>query len=46
LKLGLARLYVQAGQKAQARELLEPLDKLGDKFRDHAEVKSLMAAAL
>jgi putative PEP-CTERM system TPR-repeat lipoprotein len=46
MKLGLARLYVQAGQKVQARELLEPLDKLGDKFRDHAEVKSLMAAVL
>jgi tetratricopeptide (TPR) repeat protein len=46
MKLGLARLYVQAGQKAQARELLESLDKLGDKFRDQAEVKSLMSAAL
>ena len=44
LKLGLARLYVQAGQKAQARELLEPLSQLGDKFREQAEVKSLLAA--
>jgi FimV-like protein len=43
LKLGLARMYVQAGQKAQARELLEPLSQLGDKFQDYAEVKSLLS---
>jgi cellulose synthase operon protein C len=43
LKLGLARLHLQAGQKKQARELLEPLDKLGEQFRDHAEVKRLLA---
>ena len=43
LRLGLARLYVQTGQKAQARELLESLGKLGDKFAEQAEVKSLLA---
>lgn len=43
VRLGLARLYVQAGQKAQARDLLEPLSKLGKKFPEHAEVKSLVA---
>jgi cellulose synthase operon protein C len=44
LRLGLARLHVQAGQKGQARALLEPLERLGDNFRDHAEVKRLLAA--
>jgi putative PEP-CTERM system TPR-repeat lipoprotein len=44
IKLGLARLYVQGGQKAQARELLEPLSQLGDKFQDHTEVKTLLSA--
>ena len=43
IKLGLARLYVQSGQKAAARDLLEPLSKLGETFADHAEVKSLVA---
>jgi cellulose synthase operon protein C len=42
-RLGLARIYLQAGQKAPARELLVPLDKLGDKFGEHAEVKRLLA---
>jgi len=41
-RLGLARLHVQAGQKAQARELLEALDKMGDKFNGQAEVKRLL----
>ncbi|HET9978254.1 MAG TPA: XrtA/PEP-CTERM system TPR-repeat protein PrsT [Burkholderiaceae bacterium] len=44
LRLGMARLHVQAGQKAQARQLLEPLELMGDKFRDQAEVKRLLAA--
>ena len=39
----LARLHVQAGQKPQARELLEALAKFGDKFPEQAEVKSLLA---
>jgi Tfp pilus assembly protein PilF len=44
LRLGMARLHVQAGQKAQARQLLEPLEQMGDKFREHSEVKRLLAA--
>ncbi len=43
LRLTLARLYLQAGQKPQARELLEALAKLGDKFSEQAAVKSLLA---
>jgi cellulose synthase operon protein C len=42
-RLGLARIYLQAGQKSPARELLVPLDKLGDTFGEHAEVKRLLA---
>ena len=44
LRLTMARLHLQAGQKPQARELLESLAKLGDKFSEHAEVKSLLAS--
>jgi putative PEP-CTERM system TPR-repeat lipoprotein len=44
LRLSLARMHVQAGQKPQARELLESLSKLGDKLPEQAEVKSLLAA--
>ncbi len=43
LRLTLARLHLQAGQKPQARELLEALGKLGEKLPEHAEVKSLLA---
>ena len=43
LRLTLARLYIQAGQKPQARELLELLSKLGEKLPEHADVKSLLA---
>jgi Tfp pilus assembly protein PilF len=43
LRLGMARLHVQAGQNAQARQLLEPLEQMGDKFREQAEVKRLLA---
>ena len=43
LRLTMARLHVQAGQKPQARELLESLAKLGDKFPDQADVKALLA---
>ncbi len=43
LRLTLARLHIQAGQKPQARELLETLSKLGDKFPDQAEVKNLLS---
>ncbi len=44
LRLTMARLHIQAGQKPQARELLEALAKLGDKFPDQAEVKGLLTA--
>ena len=43
LRMTLARLHVQAGHKPQARELLEALAKLGEKFPEYAEVKSLLA---
>jgi cellulose synthase operon protein C len=43
LRLTLARLHLQAGQKTQARELLDALAKLGDKFPEQAEVKALLA---
>ena len=39
----MARLYVQAGRKAEAKGLLEPLALLGDKFREQDEVKTLLA---
>jgi len=44
LRLTLAKIYVQAGEKAQARVELETLAKLGDKFAAQAEVKQLLAA--
>ena len=44
MRLGLARIYFQAGDKTQARELLEPLSKLGEKFAGQAEVRSLLVA--
>ena len=42
LRLTMARLHIQAGQKPQARELLEALAKLGDKLPEQGEVKSLL----
>lgn len=42
LRLALARLHVAAGQKQQARELLEELAKLGDKFDKQPEVQKLL----
>lgn len=42
LRLTLARLYLQAGNKAHARAELEDLRKLGTGFRDHAEVTALL----
>jgi putative PEP-CTERM system TPR-repeat lipoprotein len=44
LKLTLARLLIQSGDKAYARAELEELAKLGDKFRDQAEVGKLLAS--
>jgi cellulose synthase operon protein C len=42
LKLTLARLLIQSGDKAYARAELEELAKLGDRFRDQAEVSKLL----
>ena len=42
LKLGLAKLLIKSGDKAYARAELEDLAKLGDRFRDQAEVASLL----
>jgi tetratricopeptide (TPR) repeat protein len=42
LRLNLARLYVKAGDKAQARAELEQLAKLGDKFAGQAAVGQLL----
>jgi len=42
LQLGLARLYIQSGDKAQARTELQSLAKLGDKFRGQGEVAELL----
>lgn len=42
MQLALARLHLQAGQKAEARAILESLGKLGEKFASHAEVKALL----
>lgn len=41
LKLALARLYVQAGDRAAARKQLEELTQLGDRFAGQAEVSAL-----
>ncbi len=42
LRLTLARLYLQAGDKTQARVELDKLAKLGKGFADQAEVAELM----
>ena len=42
LKLTLAKLLIKSGDKAYARAELEDLAKLGDKFREQAEVSSLL----
>jgi cellulose synthase operon protein C len=42
LRLNLARMYLQAGDKAQARTELDTLAKLGKSFVDHAEVTELL----
>ena len=44
LRLNLARFHIQAQQRPEARELLEALDKLGDKLPERAEVKALLAS--
>ena len=42
LQLGLARIYIQSGDKVQARGELEALAKLGEKFRGQGEVADLL----
>lgn len=42
LRLNLAKLHLEAGNKAAARADLEALDKLGTRFSGQAEVKRLM----
>ncbi|MDN3920435.1 XrtA/PEP-CTERM system TPR-repeat protein PrsT [Roseateles violae] len=42
-RLRLARMYVEAGDKEQARSELNRLAALGDKFAGQAEVKSMLA---
>jgi cellulose synthase operon protein C len=42
LRLNLAKLLIQSGDKAYARAELEDIAKLGDKFRGQAEVAALL----
>lgn len=42
-KLNMARIYAKAGQKTEARQLLDELAKQGDKFAGQAEVEKLRA---
>lgn len=43
LRLALARLYVKSGNKAEARKELDELAKLGDDFKQQAEVRDMLA---
>jgi putative PEP-CTERM system TPR-repeat lipoprotein len=42
-RLRLARLYLQSGDKRAAREELNSLQKLGERFPQHAEVSDLLS---
>ena len=42
LKLSLARYLIQAGKKSEARDELDALARLGDKFEPQSEVATLM----
>lgn len=42
-KLNMAKIYAKAGQKTEARQLLDDLAKQGDKFAGQAEVEKLRA---
>jgi putative PEP-CTERM system TPR-repeat lipoprotein len=44
MRLNLARIYLQAGDKQQARNELQTLAKLGDTFRGQPEVAELLKA--
>lgn len=41
-KLNLAKMYIKSGDKKQAKNVLDELTKLGDKFIAHAEVAALV----
>lgn len=41
-RLSLAKIYIQSGDKGKAKDELEKLSKLGDKYPAHAEVSTLM----
>jgi predicted Zn-dependent protease len=43
LKLNLARIALQSGDKALAKSELQALEKLGTTFPQHAEVKRLLS---
>jgi putative PEP-CTERM system TPR-repeat lipoprotein len=43
-KLNMAKIYAKAGDKAQARQLVDELAKLGDKFGGQSEVEKLRAS--
>lgn len=45
LRLNLARLFLKASEKSQARAELEDLARLGDKFKAQAEVAELLKLA-
>lgn len=42
-KLNMAKIYAKAGQKGEAKQLLDDLAKQGDKFAEQAEVEKLRA---
>ncbi|WP_326533298.1 XrtA/PEP-CTERM system TPR-repeat protein PrsT [Pseudorhodoferax sp.] len=42
-KLNMAKIYAKAGQKGEAKQLLDDLAKQGDKFAGQAEVEKLRA---
>jgi putative PEP-CTERM system TPR-repeat lipoprotein len=45
LRLNLAKLYLKAGEKTSARAELEDLERLGSRFKAHAEVAELLKLA-
>lgn len=44
IRLNLAKIYIKAGDKVKAREELQLLSKLGDKYAAQSEVSSLLNA--
>ncbi len=41
-RLSLAKIYIKSGEKAKAKDELDILSRLGDKYPAHAEVSTLM----